>query len=308
MASNSAERISTTILMAQLDHPAPSPHLAAMRVLKTQQDLTEALPPYEAAFVPTMGALHAGHFALIRRARELVGTSGVVAASIFVNPTQFAPNEDFSRYPRTLEADLEGAAAAGADFVFIPDQATVYPPDSPIPTPPLPSVAVLPRLEDAHRPTHFAGVCQVVSRLFDMVQPRLAVFGEKDFQQLRVIEAMAAEQVVRWPGLAIVAHPTIREPDGLAMSSRNRYLSPADRKRALGIWQAIAEAKQERTPSDAEMTMRVILEEQGMEIDYAVVRDAQTLMPVKSFQERPTRFLVAARLGSVRLIDNQPMK
>jgi pantoate--beta-alanine ligase len=254
------------------------------------------------AFVPTMGALHEGHLALIRRALELASP---VIVSIFVNPTQFGPNEDFSRYPRTLESDIALATDAGAKIAFAPDVQTIYPPAAASPVPELPGVATGPGLEDAHRPGHFAGVCQVVARLFDLVQPALAVFGEKDYQQLLVISAMVKQQSERWPGLQIVPHATVREPDGLAMSSRNRYLKPEQRDRALGLWRALT-AAQARLDADAEsleLTMCAILKEHRLAIEYAVVRDAATLERGDDTR-RPRRALIAARLEAVRLIDN----
>lgn len=274
--------------------------LAGMEVVRT----AEALRPFwGGSFVPTMGALHAGHAALIRRAAE---AGGPVVVSVFVNPTQFGPTEDFSRYPRTLDADIEVALEAGADVVFAPESDVIYPPGVAIDTPPLPSVATEPGLEDAHRPGHFTGVCQVVSRLFDLARPNYAIFGEKDFQQLRVIEAMVAAHEMRWPGLLILAHPTVREPDGLALSSRNRYLRPEQRDRALGLSRALRVAHAAQRPETAETLMRETLEAHGLTIDYADVRDARTLLPVDSL-EQPARALIAARLDEVRLIDNQTM-
>lgn len=254
-------------------------------------------------FVPTMGALHEGHLALIRRARE---AAMPVIVSIFVNPTQFGPNEDFSRYPRALDVDIAAAGSAGADIVFAPETEIVYPPDREIPTPPLPRVATEPELEDAHRPGHFAGVCQVVARLFDLVQPAAAIFGEKDYQQLLVIRAMTAAQPMRWPGLTIIAHPTMRDPDGLAMSSRNRYLTSEQRARALGLSRALTAAREANRPDDAERIMRQTLERHDLSVDYSVVRDAATLCPVADFSKL-ARALIAARLDAVRLIDNAPL-
>ncbi|MFO0874249.1 MAG: pantoate--beta-alanine ligase [Phycisphaerales bacterium] len=301
-----------------------------MRLIRA---IDELRPFARGVFVPTMGALHEGHAALVRRARAIAGPGESVLVSIFVNPTQFAPGEDFARYPRTLDADIALAESAGADVVFAPDVETVYPTgraEAPFAAPPLPSVATAPKLEDAHRPSHFAGVCQVVARLFDLVQPRVAVFGEKDFQQLRVIESLvamvAAATPARWPvwrdgctvpGVAgvshpaIVGHPTVREPDGLAMSSRNRYLDAAQRERALGLSRALRSAAAAQRPAAAERAMRETLVAHGLSVDYAVVRDAATLMPVESL-ERPTRALIAARIDpsrpdSVRLIDNAAM-
>jgi pantoate--beta-alanine ligase len=250
-----------------------------------------------------MGALHEGHAALIRRARELATP---VVVSVFVNPTQFGPGEDFDRYPRTLEADQAVAERAGADVLLAPAASSVYPPDEPVVVPALPAVASRPRLEDAARPGHFAGVCQVVARLFDLVPASVAVFGEKDWQQLQVIRALVASLPSRWPALRIVGHPTIRERDGLAISSRNRYLLPAQRQRALGLSRALQIAASAQRPETAERLMRSVLEEHGLAIDYAVIRDAETLEPVTGF-ESPTRALIAARLEQVRLIDNAAM-
>ncbi len=277
-----------------------------MRTVHTADEVAALASP---AFVPTMGALHAGHADLIRRARDLAGASPVVV-SIFVNPTQFAPGEDLDRYPRTLDADVALAESSGADVVFAPALETVYPPGSTPDPPPLPTVATAPQLEDAHRPTHFAGVCQVVARLFDLVRPRWAVFGEKDYQQLKVIESMVAAErrrlPKRWPDLAIVAAPTVRDRDGLALSSRNRYLTTDQRESALGLRRALQFANAAQHPDTAERIMRETLAAHELDLDYAVVRDAETLLPVSSLST-PCRALIAARLGSVRLIDNAAM-
>jgi pantoate--beta-alanine ligase len=256
------------------------------------------------AFVPTMGALHEGHLALMRRAAPLADP---LVVSIFVNPTQFGPGEDWQRYPRSMDADLAAADGVGVDVVFAPDVDTMYPPDGNVPAPPLPAVATEPGLEDAHRPGHFAGVCQVVARLFDLVRPVFCVFGEKDYQQLLVITEMVRSEGDRWPGLAIVPHPTIREPDGLAMSSRNAYLAADQRDRALCLHGALDATRDfvfgGGDPCVAEQHMRSILDGHGLRTDYAVVRDAATLgEPAAS--GRPRRALIAARLGEVRLIDN----
>ncbi|HMN96858.1 MAG TPA: pantoate--beta-alanine ligase [Phycisphaerales bacterium] len=269
------------------------------------------------AFVPTMGALHEGHAALLRRAATIAHAScrpdsptAPVVLSIFVNPTQFAPGEDFDRYPRTFEADVALASGAGATAIFAPEVATIYPPDAAVAAPALPLVATDPGLEDAARPAHFAGVCQVVARLFDLIRPRWAIFGEKDYQQLQVIRAMVAAERPRWGDLEIVAQPTIRDDDGLAMSSRNRYLAPESRDAALALSRALQAAAAAQHPRTAEAIMRRMLEFHGLAVEYAVVRDAETLLPVESL-ERPTRALIAARLlsggATVRLIDNQAM-
>ncbi|HVP72167.1 MAG TPA: pantoate--beta-alanine ligase, partial [Phycisphaerales bacterium] len=281
---------------------------------------TLASRPQAPVLVPTMGALHAGHLALISRARDIAGRGGGrgVVVSIFVNPTQFAPNEDFARYPRQLEEDTAICEQAGADVIFAPSVEEMYPAGKArvadgFAMPSLPEVATRPKLEDASRPTHFIGVVKVVGRLFDIVQPAQAVFGEKDYQQLRVITDMVREQQPRWRDLQVIPHATVRERDGLAMSSRNAYLTSEQRKTALTLWRALSEAKQERTPAAAEDVMRVLLEEAGFEIDYAAVRDAQTLMPVVRF-DRPCRALIAARIGGAegvggtRLIDNMAVE
>ncbi|MDY7110089.1 MAG: pantoate--beta-alanine ligase [Planctomycetota bacterium] len=252
------------------------------------------------AFVPTMGALHAGHLSLIRRAAECPAP---VVVSIFVNPTQFGPNEDYQRYPRPLEADLAAAEQAGAEFAFVPEVETVYPPDEETPVPPLPEAATRPGLEDAHRPGHLAGVCQVVARLFDLLQPRYALFGEKDYQQLLVIRAMSQQERQRWSNLRIVAHETVRDDDGMALSSRNEYLTKKQRRRGLGLSRALRQAQESENPQEAEETMRRILDEHDLQVDYAVARDAATLLPTESFA-RPARALIAGRVDEVRLIDN----
>jgi len=260
------------------------------------------------ALVPTMGALHEGHGSLIRQVR---GRGMPVVATVFVNPTQFGPREDFSKYPRTLEHDVALAERCGADVVFAPAAEVVYPDgleaaQQHAASWPLPTVAREPGLEDACRPGHFNGVCQVVARLFDLTRPALSVFGEKDFQQLRVLTQMVAESGGRWGALRVEPGPTVREPDGLAMSSRNRYLRPEQRDQALGLVRALQMAASAQHPQTAERLMQETLADHGLDVDYAVVRDATTLLPVTGF-ERPTRALIAARLDTVRLIDNMSM-
>ncbi len=256
--------------------------------------------------IPTMGALHAGHAALVRAGAGLRGTGQAVVVSVFVNPTQFNDAADLARYPRTLEADAEVCRRAGADVVFAPSVEEVYPPGEVVPTPALPGVATRPGLEDALRPGHFAGVCQVVARLFELVKPSAAVFGEKDWQQLQVVRAMVAGEGRggRFGGVRIVASPTVREADGLAMSSRNVFLRPEERARAGAIHRALGRARGERGVEAAERAMREELEASGLEVQYAVVRDARTLERYVGGGGGGGRALVAARLGSVRLIDN----
>lgn len=253
-----------------------------------------------------MGALHEGHASLVRQAVSLSdarGLPGGCVVSIFVNPTQFNEAADFARYPRTLEADLALCRAAGAAFVYAPDAAEVYPPSKPIPVPALPSVATRPGLEDASRPGHFAGVCQVVARLFELVRPVAAIFGEKDWQQLQVVTALVEQ--LRLP-IDIIPGVTVREADGLAMSSRNRFLAPGERAHASVIARALTRAAACTTPEQAESLLAADILSDGTfaELEYAVVRDARTL---ESYTPgRPGRALVAARLGSIRLIDNAP--
>jgi pantoate--beta-alanine ligase len=250
--------------------------------------------------VPTMGALHAGHAALVKQAAS-TGVPAIV--SIFVNPTQFNDPADFARYPKTLDADVALCGGAGASAVWAPGVRDMYPPGVEISVGDLPAVAKTPGLEDAHRPGHFAGVCQVVRRLFDVVKPRAAVFGEKDWQQLAVVRAMVAMD--RAAGVErpdIVPGATVRDPDGLAMSSRNRFLTPEDRVRGLAISRALARAASIADPAAGEAAIRETLASAGIVPEYAVVRDAATLLtPVPG---RPVRRLIAARVGAVRLIDN----
>jgi pantoate--beta-alanine ligase len=274
--------------------------------MKVIHDVAGLSPFHGGIFVPTMGALHEGHFTLVREAakRSVTDASGrksPVIVSVFVNPTQFNDPKDLERYPRTLEQDAKGCDTAGADVVFAPAASVVYPPGESVPPPPLPAVATEPKLEDAHRPGHFAGVFQVVKRLFEMVQPASALFGEKDWQQLEVIAAMTREAEM---AIAIVPIPTVREESGLAMSSRNVFLSPKDRERARGISRALCDASGQKTPDAAERVMRETLRAHTIDPEYAVVRDAKSLRPVTEHFSGPKRALIAARVGPVRLIDN----
>ncbi len=252
------------------------------------------------ALVPTMGALHEGHLSLVRRAKELCPN---VAVSIFVNPTQFGPNEDFDRYPRPLEKDLALCRAEGVDLVFCPTPQAMYPPGEAAVAIDVPAISG--DLEGAHRPGHFAGVCRVVAKLLSLVQPQVACFGQKDYQQLRVIEAMVSDLCLP---VAIEACPTLRDPDGLALSSRNVYLTDAQRPRALALHRALTGAQRDvdggqRQANVIEQNMMRLLTDHRLEVDYACLRDARSLQPVQSV-DRPVVCLIAARLGSVRLIDN----
>jgi pantoate--beta-alanine ligase len=243
--------------------------------------------------VMTMGALHDGHAALLRAARA---ECDQVVATIFVNPTQFGPNEDFGRYPRTLEADLALLNEHGTDVVFLPDVAEVYPNGEPTVTVrpgPLGSV-----LEGAHRPGHFDGVLTVVLKLLNLTRPTFAYFGEKDYQQLTLIRAMVAEFNVP---TTIVAVPTVREADGLARSSRNRYLSDVDRETALALSRALRAGVAAAANGPDAVLEAAAAELGGVAVDYLALTDPD-LGPVPA--AGPARLLVAARVGTTRLIDN----
>jgi len=251
------------------------------------------------ALVPTMGALHAGHMALVRAAR---GAADHVVASIFVNPTQFGAGEDLSRYPRREAADAEMLEREGCALVWAPDVAVMYPAGH-VTT--LSVGGISERLEGAARPGHFAGVATVVLKLLNQVQPDAALFGEKDFQQLAVIRRMVAD--VDLP-VRIVGVPTQRDADGLALSSRNTYLSPEERQAARALPRALVEAAQAiRGGGDVAAVLRDArraLAEAGFEpIDYVELADAETLEPVANLA-RPARLLAAATIGTTRLIDN----
>jgi pantoate--beta-alanine ligase len=258
------------------------------------------------ALVPTMGALHAGHLSLIEEAKK---RAPHVAVSIFVNPTQFGPREDLSKYPRPIEEDLAKCDAAGVELVFSPSVDEMYRPgefDVVVDLPALSST-----LEGKHRPGHFKGVCQVVSKLFNILMPEIALFGRKDFQQLRVLSAMT--KALDWP-IEIVGCPTIREPDGLAMSSRNQYLTADERQRALSIYRGLTQAKQlvadgVRQTNRLLATMQHTVMDVGnlgripVSIDYVAAIDPQTLRPVEMISG-PIVLAIAARVGTTRLIDN----
>jgi pantoate--beta-alanine ligase len=276
-----------------------------MNVLKTIAELDAWRGEVGACvLVPTMGALHEGHASLVKLAAQ----SGLpVVVSVFVNPTQFTEAVDYDRYPKTLDADVAISQAAGGHAVWAPGVEDVYPNGRDAGVPELPRVATAPGLEDAFRPGHFAGVCQVVLRLFRAVKPVAAVFGEKDWQQLAVVRAMTAMQN-GGGGLPveIVPSPTMRDADGMAMSSRNRFLTAQDRKRGLAISRALRAAVAEADAAKAESVMKRVLGEEGIVPEYAVVRDAETLEA--PWAGKPVRRLIAARVGTgpgaVRLIDN----
>jgi pantoate--beta-alanine ligase len=252
--------------------------------------------PGPVALVPTMGALHEGHRALVRAARERAAS---VVVSVFVNPTQFGPGEDFDRYPRTWDADLAALVEEGADLVFHPAVEEIYPPDAAgITVEPGPLGAAL---EGAVRPGHFAGVLTVVSKLFGLVRPDLALFGEKDYQQLTLIRAMARELAL---GVEVVGVPTVREDDGLALSSRNRYLDPAQRAAAVALSRAL-QAGADAGARGADPTLAAaraeLAREPSLTLDYLALTDPDLGPPPAA---GAARLLVAARAGTTRLIDN----
>ncbi len=260
-------------------------------------------------FVPTMGALHEGHASLMRVAREYVG-DGPVVVSVFVNPLQFGPGEDLDRYPRTLDADLVVCEKEGVDIVFAPSADEVYPGgvaaiEQGVTVEPGPLATIL---EGAIRPGHFRGVLTVVAKLFALVRPDVAVFGEKDYQQLALIRRMAADLCL---GVEVVGAETIREPDGLALSSRNRYLDAEQRERATSLSRALYRAR----AHGAEGAHHALAEARaelrgahGVDLDYLVITAADlSPLPDEVKAELEARILIAARLGTTRLIDNMPI-
>ena len=272
-----------------------------MKVITTIAEARKArIKIDELALVPTMGALHAGHLSLMAIARKHAAT---VAVSIFVNPTQFGPKEDFTNYPRPIEEDLKKCERAGVHLVFNPSTEEMYRegvPDVFVDIPSLTSV-----LEGQKRPGHFKGVCQVVAKLFNILTPNVAVFGQKDYQQLRVLTALA--EALDWP-IKIVPAPTVRDPDGIALSSRNQYLSAEDRQRALSISRALRAAQEEvkagyKQANRLITTMQKIMLEQHLLIDYVAAVDPITFKNVQEVNG-PTLLAIAARVGNTRLIDN----
>ncbi len=256
------------------------------------------------ALVPTMGALHEGHLSLMRRASEVADH---VLVSLFVNPTQFGPGEDFTRYPRPVADDLAKCRETGVEGVFAPGPEHIYPPSQLPADVNVPSLSGI--LEGEYRPTHFAGVCRVVMKLFNIVQPDVACFGRKDYQQLKVIEAMVGD--LNLP-VTIEACPTLRESDGLAMSSRNVYLSDEERRHALGLIKSLQEAKKmvdagETDPEVVAKAMVQNMQAHQVEVDYAEVRHPTTLQPLDIIEPALTQgvvALVAGHVGQTRLIDN----
>jgi pantoate--beta-alanine ligase len=280
-----------------------------MRTVRSVSDLRAALDPERRAgrtigLVPTMGALHAGHLSLLAGARE---RCDVVVMSLFVNPTQFRPGEDLEAYPRDEQRDAQLATDAGVDLVYAPGADEVYPPGFATAVEVGgPLTAVLDGDPERRGSEHFRGVTTVVAKLFNSVGPDLAFFGQKDAQQAVVIRRMAAD--LDFP-VEVVVMPTVREPDGLALSSRNAYLKPDERERAAALNRALRAAEQAvndgETSADAALAAaRAELEAAGIELEYLEARDAETLAETRSFNGRPVLIAVAAHVGTARLIDN----
>jgi pantoate--beta-alanine ligase len=278
-------------------------------IIRTKAELRAALEPERRAgrtigLVPTMGALHEGHLALLRAARD---RADFVVMSLFVNPTQFRPGEDLEAYPRDEAGDLRRAEGAGVDLVYAPDVAEVFPDGFATAVEVGGDLtAVLDGDPSRRGPEHFRGVTTVVAKLFNSIQPDVAFFGQKDAQQAVVLRRMVRD--LDFP-IEVVVVPTVREPDGLAMSSRNAYLDPDERERAAALHRALAAAERAaaagaRSTEEALAAAREELAAAGIEPEYLEARDAESLEPATSFNGRPVLVAVAARLGSARLIDN----
>jgi pantoate--beta-alanine ligase len=255
------------------------------------------------ALVPTMGALHAGHLALVRRARRRADR---VVVSIFVNPTQFAPHEDFASYPRAFEADIAALAAEEVDLVWAPARETMYGPG--FATTVVVKGPAAADLEDRFRPHFFGGVATVVAKLFAQCRPDFALFGEKDYQQLKTIERLAADLDLK---VKIIGVPTVREKDGLALSSRNVYLSAAERAAAPTLYRTLKESAARIAAGEPIARVMsegwIAIEAAGFAVDYFEARHAETLARVENLTDGPLRLLAAGRLGTTRLIDNVPV-
>jgi pantoate--beta-alanine ligase len=280
---------------------------SSIATVRTVKDLRAQVAAWRQAgetvvLVPTMGALHAGHLSLMDLAKQQAKR---IVVSIFVNPKQFGPKEDFKRYPRDEAGDLAKLAQAGVDLVYAPDTAEIYPAG-------FATTVSLPSLTDdlcgAARPNHFEGVATIVTKLLLQCAPDVAVFGEKDFQQLLVIRRLVHDLNIP---VEIVAAPIVREVDGLALSSRNFYLSPAERKRAPLLHQVLMEAATALANGDGcdatTSAGRFKLDANGFRVDYIAVRDPETLAPLFGPIKRPARVMGAAYLGATRLIDNVPV-
>lgn len=276
-----------------------------LMIVRTVPALRRALDSFRAkkatiALVPTMGALHDGHVSLVRLAKR---RAAKVIVSIFVNPAQFAPSEDFGSYPRTWKADVTRLAAEDVDLIWNPNVKTMYPDG--FATKILTEGPATVGLEDRFRPHFFGGVTTVVGKLFTQCRPDFAMFGEKDYQQLRVVTRMAADLDL---GVKVIGSRTVRERDGLAMSSRNVYLSAEERQLAPALYRAMKEsAKRLRAGDNIEAAMAggaELISDAGFILDYFEARHAETLEPIASVKDGPVRILVAAKLGNTRLIDN----
>ena len=274
-----------------------------MNIVTTTTELRRQLAPMRGqeriAFVPTMGCLHEGHLSLIRKAKKM---ADIVLVSIYVNPLQFGPNEDFNAYPRTFEQDCELCEKEGVEIIFHPEN--LYPADG---------IKVSLKVDEldstlcgASRPGHFDGVVTVVTMLFNIVEPDIAIFGEKDYQQLTIITRMVSDLHM---DVEIVSAPALREPDGLAMSSRNRYLSEDERSRAPRLHETLqsmqALFEQGETDSDKLIALgKAKLSDAGIRPEYLEIRDAQNLKPAEQLADSPARIFIAAKVGNTRLIDN----
>lgn len=275
-----------------------------MNVLRTIKELDAwrgGLPTANLGFVPTMGALHAGHLSLVAASRA---SSDVTVASIFVNPAQFGPNEDLEKYPRPLDEDLHLLESEGADAVFVPSVETIYPPDF---STFVEETRLSQHLCGPFRPGHFRGVATVVVRLLNLIRPDAAFFGQKDYQQVLIIARVARDLGL---GVAILMRPTVREPDGLAMSSRNRYLSPEERKAATLVYRSLQTASEAMSAGEmeAESLQRigrcVLAADPLIGVQYWEVADRRTLEPVQTAVGEETLLATAVRIGKTRLIDN----
>lgn len=279
-----------------------------LKIIRTVSSLRRALEPFRrpnerVALVPTMGALHRGHMALVREAQR---RSKRVVVSIFVNPTQFAPNEDFASYPRSFATDLKALRDAKVDFVWAPSVETMYPDG--FGTRLAPEGAANAGLEDEFRPHFFGGVATVVAKLFTQVLPDFALFGQKDYQQLRVVTQMAKDLDLP---VKVIGVPTVREPDGLALSSRNVYLSATERAVAPMLYRVLngcaARIKNGEKIDRVLNVGRIEFDLAGFGLDYLEARHAVTLAPISTSKDGPIRLLAAVRLGKTRLIDNVPV-
>jgi pantoate--beta-alanine ligase len=275
------------------------------RVIRTLPALRRAITNFRRrgctiALVPTMGALHEGHFSLVRRAQS---RADCVVVSIFVNPTQFAPHEDLTTYPRTFAADLAALAKRRVDLVWAPSVRTMYPDG--FATRVIPEGPAIVGLEDDSRPHFFAGVATVVAKLLIQCEPDIALFGEKDYQQLKVVTQLGRDLGLK---TRIVGAPIVRERDGLALSSRNRYLTPAERQTAPMLYRTLKEAAAKigggAPVAEVLKQAREAITRGGLQLDYFEARHADTLEPLKGLVGEPIRLLAAVRVGTTRLIDN----